>query len=125
MSETLEERAVKAVQDYARHAVAVTDLTRAISMEHCPDQDTPGTPPDDVDLGPSWWGSSCYSRQAAIETDAEGGRLSLDEIAREVADCESCTRLVKMIRERREERRLWGLAKRRVRRVGKRLLETC
>jgi hypothetical protein len=114
--------AVRACQEYERWASEVRRLTEAIGAVVCP-REVP-----DEDLDPM---GSHFSEASDIRTDTDNWRpdyagprrLNLSEIEDEdaVADCPACSRLCALIRERRHARKQFGIAKRRVRSVGKAL----
>lgn len=103
-----------ASRDYAHWAGEVRRLTEEIARTVCPHESpselethAPPTP-------------SCF--RAASEQPDRQGRRTLDQIAGEVADCRACSDLVLLIRARRQARQRFGVAKRAVRSVGKKLL---
>ena len=110
----------QACEEYERWAAEVTRLTSEIGYETCPkERETP--------FGPV--GDSCFAEAKKELCGGDFGDrndpmrlISLQEIEKTVAACPSCTRLVGFIRARKEARQQYGIAKRRVRSVGKRLL---
>ena len=120
--------AEQACAEYERWAAEVARLTQAIAETRCPREPTldalTGLQNDDGS-------DSCFSKAKIETTDADNWipghanrPLNLDEIEEEVEDCESCTRLVGFIRERKHARQRFGVAKRQVRVVGKRMFAT-
>ena len=116
-------KAEQACAEYERWAAECTRLTNAIAVEECPEQ-------EEGDESNGWCGHpSCFSRAATEQiqeaTEEEPSmRRNLSQIEREVAHCESCANLVALIRERKHARQRFGVAKRQVRVVGKRMFAT-
>jgi len=115
-------RALDACVRYATIATEIDRLTHEITFSECPNE-SPSEPET------HWWGNpSCF--EAAKEVDVpqtyedmpHSRKRTLDEIEVEVADCESCTRLVGLIRKRRHEKRRLGAAKRWIRKIGTTML---
>jgi hypothetical protein len=108
----------RACREYERWASEVRRLTEAIGAVVCPRE----VPDEDLDFIGSHFSEACDIR---TDTDnwrpdyAGPRRLNLDEIEDEVADCPECSRLCALIRERKHARQRFGVAKRRVRSVGK------
>ena len=121
MKGEIEDRAANACAEYERWASEVTRLTTAIGAEECPmevrlDTGERGDPP-----------GSCFAEAASEEIEpfteeAPSKKRTLDQIEIEVQGCESCLRLVGLIRTRRHARQRYGVAKRAVRVVGKAIL---
>ena len=117
--------AEEACAEYERWAAEVSRLTGAISETRCPEEPTL----DGDGLANDDGGKSCFTKAKSETTDADNflpghgdRRLNLDEIEEEVEGCESCSGLVGLIRERKHARQRFGVAKRRVRMVGKAVL---
>ena len=117
--QTLEPRALAVCVDYERWASEVSRLTDEIATTVCPHESLP-------EEETHWNGSlSCFqdareNLKPVIRRPDDGPRPPyLSEIAAAVKDCPSCSRLCAAIRERREARQRLGVAKRRVRVVGK------
>lgn len=107
-------RAAAVVLRYDELATRVKALTDEISATRCPREGDPALPFDT--------GESCFSeakRRARPETlgrPEDGERpIRLAEVAIEVRDCPSCSRLCEAIAERRDARRQLGVAKRALR----------
>ena len=118
--------AIAACRDYEHWAREVVRLTSEIAALRCPnerDADFPREPEPSCfrEASEDEIGGGYYDRYREDEI-VPGRRLTLDEIAERVADCPECSRLVVLIRERRQARRKFGAAKRAVRRVGRALL---
>lgn len=114
------ERAWEACGEYETWAAAVRRLTEEIAAIQCPNE-------SEVEQDTHWPGSpSCFSiareqrRPESYHGDGNPPRpLRLNEIEPLVADCPECSRLVKLIRARKVARQRYGVAKRKVRAVGK------
>ena len=124
---SLDIRAVEVCADYERWAAEVARLTKTISETYCPNEPQP----DGEGVWHGSGGESCFTKAKTELCGADVGEdrpgmsnrgLTLDELEEEVADCESCTRLVRLIQERKEARKTYGVAKRRVRAIGKRII---
>lgn len=113
--------ALRACRDYEHWAREIVRLTDAIRECLCPyesesEQDTHKPPT------PSCFRDASEDRPSGYDEWGDfvsGPRPTLNEIAERVADCPECSRLVGLIRERRQARRKFGAAKRAVRRVGR------
>jgi hypothetical protein len=118
-----EMQAGSACREYERWASEVRRLTEAIGAVVCPRE----VPDEDLDLM-----GSHFSEASDLRTDTDNWRpdyagprrLNLSEIEDAVANCPACSRLCALIRERRHARKQFGIAKRRVRSVGKALTPT-
>ena len=115
-----EEHAIEACREYEHWASEVGRLTGEIRECGCP-----------LETPPQWPSApatdSCFSKASEKECpgrqpDDGPQRLNLDGIQKEVESCESCVHLCNLIRQRKHARQRYGVAKRRVRSVGKKLL---
>ena len=114
--------AVAACASYQHWASEVRRLTDAITDCECP-LDTIATFESEEDARCSCFTEAKTEFVPAGSQPDDGDRpKTLDEIGEEVKDCESCTQLVTLIRERKHARQRWGVAKRKVRAAGKRAL---
>ena len=112
--------ALAACAEYERWAAEIRRLTDAICECECPKEW------DGVDTYDEESNSSCFASAKAeyvVESSiGETRPLFLHEIEERVKDCEACTQLVTLIRDRKLARQRWGVAKRKVRVAGKREL---
>ena len=119
-------KAANACRDYEYWASEVARLTEAISDEECPHENY-GDESDGYYEAPSCFHVAAketfYGHQEYPDEPPPTRRRTLDGIGKEVADCESCSRLVGFIRDRKEAKKRLGVAKRQVRVVGKRILK--
>ena len=103
--------AAGACVEYERWASEVRRLTDAICECDCPHENA------------VTFELSCFSAEKeeyVVESSiGEERPPTLDEIGERVKDCESCTHLVALIRDRMHARQRWGVAKRKVRHAGK------
>ena len=118
--------AEEACAEYERWAMEVALLTCGISETRCPKEPTLD---EETGLQNDDGGKSCFTKARTEISDADnflpghGDRpLNLDEIEDEVEGCESCSGLVGLIRERKLARQRFGVAKRGIRMIGKRVL---
>lgn len=128
MGESLAEKALHAVAEYERWHAEVERLSFEIGASLCP-HENPNASEED-----GWYNPGSCFRNAAdeelpdIPADAFGPAVprkrSLAEIAEypDVKKCPSCSRLCVLIVERKAARQQRGIAKRRVRHVGKLVL---
>jgi len=113
--------AERACGEYEHWASEVRRLTDAIGAVQCPRE----IPDDDWNARTSHFAEAADVRivSGAIPGhDMIERRLTLDEIEQRVGDCWHCRDLVTLIRARRYARKQFGIAKRRVRTVGKRVV---
>jgi hypothetical protein len=104
-----ESRATLACREYNVWAGEVARLNKAIAAAWCPRE---------IEQAVSCF-SEAKSREIWKGPDYDPRRPTLDEIAKEVAACPTCTELVDLIRKRRHARMRWGVAKQAVRRVAR------
>jgi hypothetical protein len=117
--------AVRACQEYERWASEVRRLTEAIKGIVCPIEGVPAE--DGLGTHLSHFAAACDVRvdmDGPWDEAPAARRLTLEEIEPRVADCPKCSELVDLIRARRHARKQFGVAKRRVRQVGKALTPT-
>jgi len=115
--------ALEACRAYDHWASEIRRLTAAIGDCLCPKE-------SDESQGEEWASggyakyASCF-RRAAEETfpghqpDDGPTRRDLDAIAKAVADCPACSLLCTLIRDRKHARQQWGVAKRKIRVIGR------
>lgn len=118
--------ALRACRDYEHWASEVKRLTAEIGSIACPKQEVDQPEGMDGPLVMFTEGDSCFQEAKEIRVTVSGDDweerpLRLEEIARRVSDCSACSRLCVLIAERRA-RQQFGVAKRRVRSVGKKLI---
>jgi hypothetical protein len=129
VTETRAATALDACERYDHWASEIARLKQAIASCRCPHEWPPrywrwnGEPSMWADDRPD--APSCFAREQ-VRTVCTGmlpddgyRRVWLSEIAAAVKDCEACSRLCALIAERREARKQWGIAKRRIRAVGR------
>lgn len=120
---TTAERALEACRLYEHWAGEVRRLTDAIAAERCPKEWDgeellmPGEDPEGSHVADAF---KIQVPAGPLPDDGPRG-LRLGEVAArpEVRACPSCSRLVALIAERKHARLQYGIAKRRVRQVGK------
>lgn len=111
-------RAAAACAEYDHWASEIVRLTAEIGTCDCP----PGAAWSDE--GPGTGEDSCF-RKASLEEfpgelpDEGARRRDLAAIARAVADCATCSRLCLLIAARKHARQRFGVAKRKVRQIGR------
>lgn len=112
--------ATEACVEYERWASEVGRLTRELGAISCPNEG----PQEDDGFA---WRKSCFqeARDDRANWKPEGAENpphppSLAEIAKLVADCPECSKLCRLIAERKHARQRFGVAKRLVRAVGRR-----
>ena len=110
--------------EYERWAAEITRLTAAIAEEFCPKENVREDEWENVIRS----GTSCFTNAKADLCQGDFGEaeypnqpITLAQIEETVTDCPSCTRLVGFIRARKEAKKQYGIAKRRVRHVGKKV----
>lgn len=132
MAEATKEReiaALNACADYEGWAAEVRRLTEEIGNLVCPRQ-APGHENLGVPAFMAASGESCFEaakkdlvnwREGLCPEDPRRPPL-LADLAKVVADCPECSRLCELIAARKHARQRFGVAKRAVRHVGKRVL---
>jgi hypothetical protein len=111
-----ERDAMRACQEYHFWACETARLTEEIGKVVCPNE-------AETELDTHFAGSPSCFHEAARETiwhaPDDPRRRTLREVREMVKDCTECVRLCDLIRDRRHARQRFGVAKRRVRSVGK------
>jgi len=113
-----------ACAEYERWASEVKRITVALSKHFCPEEN-----PREDELGNVFAnGTSCFQKAKTELCQGDFGEarypnepITLDQIEATVSDCPSCIILVGFIRDRKKARKQYGIAKRRVRSVGKKI----
>ena len=111
---------------YEHWASEVARLTAEIGAVECPHEVTGGDENDGFYFEPSCFHAASTEEfkrpEVTMFEDAPiVTRRTLNDIGEAVSDCPACSRLVVLIRERKHARQRYGVAKRRVRHVGKAL----
>jgi hypothetical protein len=107
--------AIAACRDYEHWAREIPRLTTAIGACRCPHE-------RDADFGIAEVPSCFQQAREDAREEMYPEWPTLNDLAALVTDCTECSRLVELIRERRQARRRFGAAKRAVRRAGRALL---
>lgn len=117
-------RALEVCVQYDHWAREIARLTREIRDVECPRETDAGDvlAGEAEDVRYSHFREACGERvvvYAGYEID-DVRPLRLEEVAERVRDCDECSRLARLVYERKVARRQWAATKRQIRAVAKR-----
>lgn len=113
---------VEACVAYEHWASEIRRLTAAISDCTCPNESGRAGEGDGWHSVPSCFTTARTEEFPGVMPDDGPTRRNLDSIEKAVAACPACAQLCVLIRERKSARQQWGVAKRRIRVLGRRAL---
>lgn len=118
----LNHKALSACTQYDHWVREIQRLTKAIGDVECPREmppvDEEGFPDLDWRQQVSHFREACQERRGD-EYALRTAPIPLEDVARLVADCPECSKLARLIAERRTARQKLGAAKRRIRAIAK------
>lgn len=126
-AQAIQADALEACLKYDGWKREIERLTEEIATCFCPEQEVHFDEVTEVEYatGASHFASSKKRLEAERDRrhDASTETVDLEDIEAEVADCPACSRLCRLIRERKHARQRWGVAKRAVRHVARKARE--